>query len=74
MKKAKSNLRYDKARRTIVATPGSVEEKWTTALGNVRRLRSAMREAIKTIKEGDGELAASILEAELEAELEAVAR
>lgn len=59
-------LKYDKARRTIVGTPGSVEEKWTTALGNIRRLRSAMREAIRTINEGDGELAASMLKFELD--------
>lgn len=62
MPKAKTNLSYDKTRGTIVAPAGSVEEKWLKALAEIRRLRSAMREAITTINEGDGELAASILE------------
>lgn len=65
MAKKKMNLSYDKKRRTIVAAPGSVEEKWTAALAKNRALRNAIREAIGCIKDGDPELAQSILENEL---------
>lgn len=65
-KQSKSNLSYDKSRRTIVATPGSVEEKWTRALSDIRQLRSAMRQAMRAVSEGSRNDALNILETALE--------